>query len=118
MEREKKEMDKKLYELHAEICKIFANPKRLEILNALREGELTVSDLVEILGTSKANVSQHLALLRGKGILRTRREGLNIYYSVANPKVIQACILMREVLIEQLNEGHRLAKHLAANVSD
>ena len=44
----------------------------------------------------------------------TRREGLNIYYRIANPKIIQACDLMRQVLVEQLEEGERLAKRLKA----
>ena len=56
----------------------------------------------------KANVSQHLAVMRLKGILRSRREGVNIYYRIANPKVVQACTLMREVLTEQMRERSKL----------
>jgi ArsR family transcriptional regulator len=93
--------DKSLYEMQAEICKTLTNPKRIEILNTLKTEEKTVSELVTVLGASKANVSQHLAVMRHKGILTTRREGVNIYYRVANPKVIEACALMKEVLFEQ-----------------
>ena len=100
--------DKTLFELQSEVCKTLASPKRLEILNSLKEGEKTVTELVDILGVPKANVSQHLAVMRHKGILRTRREGVNIFYSVANEKVIQACILMREVLTEQMQEKSKL----------
>jgi len=100
--------NKTLFELQSEVCKTLASPKRLEILNALKEGEKTVSELVEILGVPKANVSQHLAVMRHKGILDSRREGVNIYYRVSNPKVIKACILMREVLTEQMQEKSRL----------
>jgi ArsR family transcriptional regulator len=100
--------DKTLFELQSEVCKTLASPKRLEILNALKEGEKTVTELVEILGVPKANVSQHLAVMRHKGILKTRREGVNIYYAVSNAKVIQACILMREVLTEQMQEKSKL----------
>ncbi|MBI5849135.1 MAG: winged helix-turn-helix transcriptional regulator [Nitrospirae bacterium] len=100
--------NKTLFELQSEVCKTLASPKRLEILNALKEGEKTVTDLVEVLGVPKANVSQHLAVMRHRGILRTRRDGVNIYYSVANEKVIQACILMREVLTEQMQEKSKL----------
>lgn len=100
--------NKTLFELQSDVCKTLASPKRLEILNALKDGERTVSELVDILGVPKANVSQHLAVMRHKGILRTRREGVNIFYSVANAKVIQACILMREVLTEQMQERSRL----------
>jgi ArsR family transcriptional regulator len=93
--------DKSIYEMQAEICKTLTNPKRIEILNVLKTEEKTVTELVNALGASKANVSQHLAVMRHKGILATRREGVNIFYRVANPKVIDACSLMKEVLFEQ-----------------
>ena len=102
--------DKTLYELQSEVCKTLASPKRIEILNALKDGEKTVSELVEILGVPKANVSQHLAVMRHKGILKSRREGINMYYSVSNLKVIEACILMKEVLVEQMKEKGKLAE--------
>ena len=93
--------DKSLFEMQAEICKTLTNPKRIEILNTLKNEEKTVTELVEALGASKANVSQHLAVMRHKVILTTRRVGVNIYYRVSNPKVIEACALMKEVLFEQ-----------------
>jgi DNA-binding transcriptional ArsR family regulator len=93
--------DKAIFEMQSEICKTLTNPKRIEILNALGNQEKTVTELVAALGVSKANVSQHLAVMRHKGILATRRVGVNIYYRVANPKVIDACTLMKEVLFEQ-----------------
>jgi DNA-binding transcriptional ArsR family regulator len=102
--------DKTLYELQSEVCKTLASPKRIEILNALKDGERTVSELVEILGVPKANVSQHLAVMRHRGILKSRREGINMYYSVSNMKVIDACILMKEVLVEQMKEKGKLAE--------
>lgn len=102
--------DKTLFEMQSEVCKTLASPKRLEILNALKSGERTVSELVDILGAPKANVSQHLAVMRHAGILKSRRDGVSIYYRVANPKVIQACILMREVLTEQMRERTKLIK--------
>jgi len=101
--------DKTTYELQAEICKILASPKRIEIISALQEGEKTVTEIIEALGIPKANVSQHLALMRAKGIVKSRREGNNIYYTIANPKVIQACGLMREVLSDLLAERGKLA---------
>ncbi len=99
---------KTLFEMQSEVCKTLASAKRLEIINALKEGEKTVGELVEILGVPKANVSQHLAVMRLKGILRSRREGVNIYYRIANSKVVQACTLMREVLTEQMRERSKL----------
>lgn len=103
-------MNKKLFEIHADICKTLGNAKRIEILDALGDKELPVGELVNILGILPANVSQHLAVMRQKGILTSRREGNNIFYRVANPKVITACGLMREVLLEKFEEGRKLAK--------
>ena len=66
--------------------------------------------LAKLLHVRKANLSQHLAVLRQRGIVATRREGLNIYYRCANPKMLKACDILREVLLEQLAEGGRLIK--------
>ena len=105
-------MEKEIYELHASICQILSNPKRLEILNTLREKEMPVKKLIEKTGFSKANLSQHLAILRQKKIVTARREGVNIYYRISNPKVIKACDLMREVLYEQLSSEQKLTRKL------
>ncbi|PIW66538.1 MAG: transcriptional regulator [Candidatus Omnitrophica bacterium CG12_big_fil_rev_8_21_14_0_65_43_15] len=106
-------MEEKMYEMHAEVCKSMANPTRLRIMNLLREGEKSVEELREKLKLPKANLSQHLSILRQRRIVSTRRAGLNIYYKVANPKMIKACDILREVLLEQLHEGERLARGVA-----
>jgi len=105
---------KQIYELHADICKTLANPKRIEIINTLRDDELSAGDLQKTLGIKKANLSQHLTVMRTKGIVQARRDGINIYYRVANPKVTQACDLMREVLTEHLKAAGKLAKRSEA----
>ena len=97
-------MKKRVFEFHAQFCKTFSHPKRLEILCLLKDGELTVGNITEKLGTSKANVSQHLTIMRMARILKTRREGVNIYYTVANKKLAQACSLMQDAL-KGLMEG-------------
>lgn len=94
-------IDKSACDMLAEICKTMANPKRIEILNVLKNQEKTVTELVAALGASKANVSQHLAVMRHRGILATRRDGVNIYYRVTNIKIIDACMLMKAVLLDQ-----------------
>lgn len=100
----------RLYELHAAICQTLANPKRLEILDRLREGERSVGQLAEDMRLSQPNVSQHLAVMRQHGIVVTRREGLSIYYRIANPKITKACGLMRQVLVEHLESRAALAE--------
>ena len=103
---------KDLFELHASICKTLANPKRLEIIYALKGGEMAAGEIVEALGIPKSNASQHLALLRACGVVKSRRAGVNIYYSIASPKIISACMLMREVLMEQMEDKKTLLKKL------
>ena len=102
----------KIYELHADICKIFSNAKRLEVINALKDKELSAGELIEKIGLSKANLSQHMAILKSKGVILARREGVNIYYRISNLKIIQACQLMREVLLEQLQEKGKMVSSL------
>jgi ArsR family transcriptional regulator len=109
-------MDKKIFEMHAEICKVFTNPKRLEIINLLRDSERTVKELAELMETPQANISQHLAVLRQKHVVVTRKDGTNTYYKISNPKISKACDLMREVLLEQLAESEKLAKSAGAKL--
>lgn len=103
-------LNMEIYELQAEVSKTLAHPLRLAILHTLRDGEKTVNHLTEITGASQSNVSQHLALMRQRDIVRTRKEGANIYYRVASPKISQACDMVREVLLEQLSQKQDLAK--------
>ena len=103
---------KQIYELHAEICKTLANPKRIEIINTLRDKEMSVSELLAKIKLKKANLSQHLSLMRAKGIVKTRRDGTSIYYRIANPKVGKACDIMREVLLGQLSESNKTINKL------
>jgi ArsR family transcriptional regulator len=100
----------RLFDLHAAICKTFANPSRLRIVEALGGGELTVSQLVGLIGTSKSNVSQHLAVMRDKGVVEFRREGAFVFYRLASPKILQACRLMREVLVERFEQAGELSR--------
>ena len=74
---------------NAKTYKLLANEKRLEILNNIKFEEKRVEQLVKILGVSKANVSQHLALLRHAGIVTARRDGLNVYYKIVDPEIIK-----------------------------
>lgn len=110
----KAQKDRTLFDLHAQICQALSNAKRLEILDALRHGERSVGELTAALNIRKANVSQHLAVLRAKGIVVTRRDGQAIYYRLASPRVTRACDLMREVLLERLAQSGHLARAAGA----
>lgn len=106
--KQKKDSDTEIFERQARICKAFAHPARLRILHRLGEGELGSSELQDQLGLSKTNISQHLAVLKSAGVLSTRRDGKQIYCSLAMPEIKQACQLIRKVLLNQIAESHRL----------
>ncbi|MBI3688682.1 MAG: winged helix-turn-helix transcriptional regulator [Actinobacteria bacterium] len=97
-----------LYELHARICKAIADPKRLCILNELRDGPRSVGEIASALGFSQPNTSQHLAILRSRGILTSSRSGPTIYYALRTTKVIEAVDLLREFMAEVLGGGDNL----------
>lgn len=103
-------MEDRLFELHASMCRVFISPKRLEILNILRDKELSVGQMLRLIRIRQANLSQHLNILREKGIVHTRRSGVTIYYSLANPKIIKAFDIIRQILIERLSADEKLAK--------
>jgi len=88
------------YCLHSDLCKTLANEKRQRMLGALRDGELTVTELQERTGIAQANLSQHLAVMRTKGVVVAHRDGTHVRYSISNPKIIQAFDLISEVLAE------------------
>lgn len=87
-------MTPELFALVAERFKALAEPARLQILGALRRGEMTVGDLVDATGLNQANVSKHLQLLYGHGFLRRRKDGLFVYYALADKGVLQLCDIM------------------------
>ena len=103
---------KELYEIHAEICKVFSNPTRLEILNLLRDEEMSVTELIEKTKLSQANISQHLSIMKSKGIVISDRKGKNIYYRLSNPKIVRAFDIIREVLAEKLKENGKIVKRI------
>ena len=96
----KKEFDMTIYNLQAEISKTLAHPLRIALLHTLKDGEKTVNELVEILNASQSNISQHLALMRQRQMVKTRKNGSSVYYDI-----------MREVLMEQLSQKHEIAKN-------
>jgi len=104
-------MDRKLYEMQAQLCKTLSNPKRLEILDILKtEGEITVNALADLLEIPKANTSQHLAVLRQAGVVTTRRDGINVFYSLRSERISEACALTRQILVERLEDQMAMMK--------
>lgn len=77
--------------------KAIAHPLRLKILCILGEQEVSVQDIVESVGTSQSNISQHLAILRDKGVLKTRKDANKVYYRIGDARVLQLIKMMRDV---------------------
>lgn len=94
-------MYQELFELHAELLKALAHPRRLEILQLLRHESMNVSQMQEMLNLPQANLSQHLQVLREAGVVTTERHGKEILYSITDKKFVQASDLMREILIDR-----------------
>ncbi len=101
-------MDDRIYIYHAEMCKGFSHPKRLELIDVLRDKEMSVNELAERLGLAPANLSQHLAMMRERRILVARKEGNLVYYRIANLKLLQVCDMLREMLFEQIRQDAAL----------
>jgi ArsR family transcriptional regulator len=101
-----------IFKLQADICKTLSDAKRLMILHELRGEEVPVGQLVSRLNLPQSNVSQHLAIMRERGIVSARRDGTTIYYSLANPKIGEACDLVQEVLADQIARNQGIANSL------
>lgn len=95
--------------LQAQVLKMLASPRRLQILHALAFGPLEVGRLAEAIGAGQPNVSQHLAMLRGAGIVEAERDGRGVRYRLADPDVMIACNLMRAVLQRRMTRLGALA---------
>ena len=101
-------MDDQIYQYHAEMCQVFSHPKRLEVINVLRDGEMSVTELAQKLELTIGNLSQHLSMMKERHILLTRKEGNMVYYRILNPKLIRCFDMMREMLFDQIKQDAAL----------
>ncbi len=101
-------MEDQIYAYHAERCKVFSHPKRLELIDILRDKEMSAGELGERLGLSPANLSQHLTMMRERHILTSRKEGNVVYYRIANLRLLEAFDLLREILFEHIRQDAAL----------
>ncbi len=105
-----RETSRELHELHARLCKAIADPNRLLIITELRSGPMTVGELSTALELSQSNTSQHLAILRERGVVVATKDGLNVYYELTSRKVVKAIDLLREFMADQLGQQTRLSR--------
>ena len=98
-----------MIERQVQICKAFAHATRLQMLDLLGQREWPLAKLQVQLGVSKANLSQHVAVLKAAGVIVTRRQGKQVFCSLALPEVRTACKLIRDVLRAQVRNHTQLA---------
>ena len=99
-----------IYRLHAQFCKTLSNANRLLIIAELAKGEVSVNELAQRLQLRQANVSKHLGLMRERCLVVARREGATIYYSLSDPRIIEAIKLLKEVQADQIEKQYSLAQ--------
>ncbi|MDP3724513.1 MAG: metalloregulator ArsR/SmtB family transcription factor [bacterium] len=110
-------MYEKVFRLHAQLLQALAHPKRLEILQLLRNKELSVSDIQTMLSLPQANLSQHLQILRAAGVVETRKNGKQIYYHLSHLNFAEASDRIREILIER-HKDSPLADEFTTSMTD
>lgn len=98
-------MPDSLRQFKTEIFQALANPTRIAVLDELRDGELTVGDLVSRLDVEQSNLSQHLAILRARQVVTARKAGNQVFYSVRDPLIFQLLDVMRRYFQNQVSES-------------
>ncbi|MHB2023100.1 MAG: ArsR/SmtB family transcription factor, partial [Mycobacteriales bacterium] len=99
-------------ELHEHLCNALSDPKRLLIINELRDGPCSVAQVAAALGTSEGDASKHLSLLLARGVLTREQHDGAVCYSLTSPKIVQAVDLLRRFMAEDL--GRQPTPHPAA----
>ena len=101
---------REISKMHAQICQCFANPCRIEIIEALTEKGRTTAELARRLKTTRANVSQHLKMMKDSGIVVAARQGRNVEYSLSNEKLKALFRMERAILGEMVEQKAKLIR--------
>ena len=101
-----------IFEMHADLCKTLSNPKRLMILALLAKKEMSVGEIAEVIAAPLSNVSQHLSLLKAQSLVQTRKDGQTVYCSLSDRRIIEACTLIRSVLLDKMKERGQVAQEI------
>ena len=96
------------FRLHAELCKVLTDPKRLLLIDALRDAERCVGELAQQIGMSLPNASQHLSVLRHAGLVEARREGTTVHYRLVEPRIADACDIVHRIVADRRAGAPRL----------
>lgn len=101
-----------VFEMQAAMCQVLSNPKRLMIIDMLGIREMSVGEIAETLGVAPATASQHLRLLKDSHLVSSRKEAQTVYYKLAVPRMMDACLVVRSIIIESMQQRGELAEDL------
>jgi ArsR family transcriptional regulator len=101
-----------IFEIHAAACRVLASPQRLAILACLNRREMSVGELAEAIDSPLSTVSRHLGALKGKHLVLARKEGHKVFYRTADPRVAEACSLIRTALIDGMKKRGEIAMEI------
>lgn len=104
--------DDELFERHADLCQVLCNANRQKILHVLKDGEQTVTDLAAVTEIPQPTVSQHLRKMRDKGVLTKRSEGNRNYYAIRDERLVEASLMIRQVLLDTLDDDTQLGMEI------
>jgi ArsR family transcriptional regulator len=99
-----------IFEIQADLCKCMSSAVRIEIVHVLRDGPLRVSEIARITGYPQATISRHLGVLRNGSLVIDHRHGQDVIYQITNPKIVNICDLMREVLVEEASRRSKITE--------
>lgn len=106
--------DVRIFELHADFCKILSSAKRLMIIELLSKEEMSVSEIAQALQLQHSNISQHLTVLRSRNVVESRKEGQTVYYRLTNARLPKVCAEIRRILLEGMAKRGSKAAGLIA----
>jgi DNA-binding transcriptional ArsR family regulator len=101
-----------MIKLQSELCKTFSNPSRMQVIKLLYKKEMQASELIKETEMSKANLSQHMAILVKNGIVNAKKDGRKICYSLSDPKIRQACSIMQDVMINAIRKKNSMVEKI------
>ena len=104
-----------IYQVKAEFFKTLGHPARIRILELLREGEKSVSDLIPAVGLESSHLSQQLGVMRRANLLQTRKDGSNVIYSVTNPMIFKLLEIAKRIITSSLTETRELLAELESS---
>ncbi len=98
----------RIFEMQADLIAMFANPRRIMIVDILGDRELSVGAIAEALDLPIPNVSQHLRAMKDRGVVASRKDGQTVFYRMTNPKFCECCKMVRAAIIEELAKNGEL----------